>query len=173
MLHVFAYGSLMWDPGFAFVSRQPAQLNGYHRAFCIFSHHYRGTPELPGLVLGLDRGGACRGLVYGVAGENEAPVRAYLYEREIGNDGVYVEKNLRVRLDDGGELTALTYVADRKHPQYAGRLAETELVRLIRQGVGKRGRCLDYCANTVTHLEELGFRETQLHRLLDLARAVP
>ena len=171
MLHVFAYGSLMWDPGFAFVTRQPGLLNGYHRAFCIFSHHYRGTPEVPGLVLGLDRGGACRGLVYGVAAELEASVRAYLYEREIGNDGVYVEKHLRVRLDDGGEVTALTYVADRKHPQYAGRLSEQELVRLIRQGVGQRGRCLDYCANTVTHLEELGFRETQLHRLLDLARA--
>ena len=171
MLHVFAYGSLMWDPGFAFVSRQPGVLSGYHRAFCIFSHHYRGTPEMPGLVLGLDRGGACRGMVYGVAADTEQSVRAYLWEREIGNDGVYVEKNLRVRLDDANEVTALTYVADRKHPQYAGKLADADLVRFMRQGVGQRGRCLDYCANTVKHLEELGFRESHLHRLLDLARA--
>lgn len=170
MLHVFAYGSLMWDPGFAFVTRRPGVLNGYHRAFCIFSHHYRGTPEKPGLVLGLAPGGSCRGLVYGVAASNEAEVRAYLWEREIGNDGVYVERHLRVRLDDGGDATALTYVADRAHKQYAGKLSDRQLVRFMRQGVGKRGTCLDYCANAVAHLEQLGFHETRLHRLLEMAR---
>lgn len=176
-LYVFAYGSLMWDPGFAYAQRRRGLLRGYHRAFCIYSHHYRGTPQNPGLVLGLDRGGACRGIVYRVPAAEEKPVRAYLWEREIGNDGVYVEKHLPVLLDgdDGTEgpvtVSALTYVADRAHPQYAGRLSEAQLVPLIRSGIGVKGRCLDYCANTVKHLEELGFRETSLHRLLDKARA--
>jgi cation transport protein ChaC len=170
-LHVFAYGSLMWDPGFRFVERRRGLLRGYHRAFCIYSHHYRGTPQNPGLVLGLDRGGACRGIVYRVHADDDRQVRAYLWEREIGNDGVYVEKHLPVLLDDGTTVQALTYVADRAHPQYAGRLGDEKLVPLIRNGVGVKGRCIDYCANTVTHLEELGFRETHLHRLLELARA--
>ncbi len=174
-LYVFAYGSLMWDPGFRFIERRRGLLRGYHRAFCIYSHHYRGTPQNPGLVLGLDRGGACRGIVYRVAAADDKEVRAYLWEREIGNDGVYVEKHLPVLLDDqdgaAHTVLALTYVADRAHPQYAGRLQEEELVRLIKSGVGVKGRCLDYCANTVKHLEELGFRETYLHKLLDKARA--
>jgi len=168
-LYVFAYGSLMWDPGFAFEDRKPGLLRGYHRAFCIYSHYYRGTPENPGLVLGLDRGGACRGLVYRVAAEREQEVRAYLWEREIGNDGVYKEKTLPVLLDDGTTVQALTYVADRGHPQYASRLAPEQAAVLIRKGVGQRGRCLDYFASTVRHLEELGFRETPLHHLLELA----
>lgn len=169
MLHVFAYGSLMWDPGFAYAGRRLGLLRGYHRAFCILSHHYRGTPENPGLVLGLDRGGSCRGFVYAVAPERAEEVKAYLWEREIGNDGVYVERYLPVRLADGSTVTALTYVADRVHPQYAGRLAPEAAARLIRHGVGVRGRCLDYFANTVQHLEAMGFFETPLHRLLELA----
>ena len=170
-LHVFAYGSLMWDPGFAFEERKPGLLRGYHRAFCIHSQYYRGTPENPGLVLGLDRGGACRGLVYRVAAAREQEVRAYLWEREIGNDGVYKEKMLPVLLDGGETVQALTYVADRGHPQYAGRLTPEQAAVLIRNGVGQRGRCLDYFASTVRHLEELGFRETPLHHLLELATA--
>ena len=104
-LYVFAYGSLMWDPGFRFVERRRGLLRGYHRAFCIYSHHYRGTPQNPGLVLGLAPGGACRGIVYRVAPADDKEVRAYLWEREIGNDGVYVEKHLPVLLDgdDGSE----------------------------------------------------------------------
>ncbi len=170
-LYVFAYGSLMWDPGFRFVERHFGLLRGDHRAFCIYSHHYRGTSQSPGLVLGLDRGGACRGIVYRVAAADDKEVRAYLWEREIGNDGVYVEKQLPVLLDDGVSVAALTYVADRAHPQYAGRLSDEQLVPLIKSGVGVKGRCLDYCANTVKHLEELGFRETSLHKLLNQVRA--
>jgi cation transport protein ChaC len=169
-LYVFAYGSLMWDPGFPYIERMRGLLRGYHRAFCIYSHHYRGTPQHPGLVLGLARGGACRGIVYRVAAADNERVRAYLWEREIGNDGVYVEKHLPVLLDNGASVSALTYVADRAHPQYAGRLTDEQLVPLIRDAVGIKGSCFDYCANTVKHLEELGFTESHLHRLLELAR---
>ena len=75
-LWVFAYGSLMWDPGFAYVHCAPAVLKGYRRAFCVLSMSHRGTPERPGLVLGLAPGGTCRGVVYRVAPEQEAEVKA-------------------------------------------------------------------------------------------------
>ena len=74
-LWVFAYGSLTWDPGFPFEEARPALLRGYHRAFCLYSTHYRGTPERPGLVLGLDRGGACRGIAYRIAAPRVAAMR--------------------------------------------------------------------------------------------------
>ena len=77
-LWVFAYGSLIWDPGFPFEEARPALLRGYHRAFCLYSTRYRGTPERPGLVLGLDRGGACRGVAFRVPGRHAAEVLRYL-----------------------------------------------------------------------------------------------
>jgi len=79
---VFAYGSLMWRPDFVFVEKRPARLDGYHRSFCIYSTHYRGTAERPGLVLGLDPGGSCQGIAYRVEAALEGPVRAYLDERK-------------------------------------------------------------------------------------------
>ena len=79
---VFGYGSLMWDPGFPHEAAHPALLVGYHRRFCLYSQRYRGTPERPGLVLGLDRGGSCRGVVYQVAAEAAAATRAYLWQRD-------------------------------------------------------------------------------------------
>jgi cation transport protein ChaC len=154
-LWVFGYGSLMWRPGFAFTERHLARLHGYHRSLCIFSHVHRGTPDAPGLVLGLDRGGQCRGVAFRVpAAEAEATI-AYLREREQATS-VYLERQVRVRLDDGRDVQAVTYVADRGHPQYAGRLPPSELVRLVRQGTGISGANPDYVHSTHQHLMEIG-----------------
>ena len=161
---VFAYGSLMWRPGFDFVEKRAALLKGYHRAFCISSTHYRGSVEHPGLVLGLDRGGACRGRAYRIAAALAQPVARYLHEREMVT-GVYDPRWVRVVTPEG-PLTAVTYVADRAHPQYAGKLPAEEVVALIRQGVGTAGTNIDYLANTVCHLDELGIADGPLHRLL-------
>ena len=161
---VFAYGSLMWRPGFEFAEARPALLRGYHRAFCIASTHYRGNPEKPGLVLGLDRGGACRGRAYRIAAEKARPVARYLHEREMVT-GVYEPRWVRV-VTPGGALTAVTYVADRAHRQYAGKLPVAEVVAVIRQGVGTAGSNIDYLVNTVCHLDELGIADGPLHRLL-------
>ena len=118
-LWVFGYGSLMWRPGFAYVERRPALLRGWRRRLCVYSHVYRGTAERPGLVLGLDRGGACRGVAFRVeAALAEATVR-YLRERELVT-AVYLERVVPVTLDDGRRVSALTYLADRAHGQYAG-----------------------------------------------------
>src|SRR5258708_40082984 len=80
---VFAYGSLMWNPGFAHDAAEPALLRGWHRSFCVYSHRYRGTPERPGLVLGLDRGGACPGLALRIPAAAAEAAMSYLWEREM------------------------------------------------------------------------------------------
>lgn len=167
---VFAYGSLMWEPGFDYAEVRPALLRGYHRAMCVLSTHYRGCAESPGLVLGLDRGGACRGRAFRVASADADAVIAYLHAREMITN-TYRPRHLPVSLDDGRRVAAYGFVVRRDHPQYCGRLAQEEAARLIRQGCGSRGRSRDYLANTIMHLEELGIREGALHRLLDLVDA--
>jgi cation transport protein ChaC len=154
-LWVFGYGSLMWRPGFNFVERHLARLYGYHRSLCIFSHVHRGTPTAPGLVLGLDRGGQCRGVAFRVEAGEAAATLAYLREREQATS-VYLERRVRVRLDDGRDAWSVTYVADRNHSQYAGRLPPSELLRLVRQGAGISGANPDYVHATHQHLIEIG-----------------
>ena len=167
---IFGYGSLMWHPGFEHLERVPALLRGYHRAFCIISHAYRGTPERPGLVLGLARAGSCRGFAYRVdPGRREATL-SYLYDREMLHY-VYIHKRLPMALVDGRRVLAHTYVADADHERYAGKLPVDELVRLTLQGRGERGSCVDYLENTVLHLDELGIRDGPLHDLRDRVRA--
>ena len=162
---VFGYGSLIWRPGFAHNEARPAMLHGFHRRFCVYSHRYRGTPDCPGLVLGLARGGSCRGLAYQVpAAEGEA-VMDYLYEREMVL-GVYDPAWLKLTLDDGAQVRAAGFVVDPSHQQYAGRLSYDEMARLILQGEGKGGTCMEYLRNTVQHLEALDMHDRALHRLL-------
>jgi cation transport protein ChaC len=160
---VFGYGSLMWRPGFEFIEQAPAALTGAHRSLCIYSFHHRGTLEKPGLVLGLDEGGACRGVVFRVEPDRRDRTLAYLREREQVTD-VYVETYKPVSLLDGSgrELEALCYIADRGHPQYAGRLSIETQARLVRSAVGRSGANLDYVLNTVRHLEEAGIDDAEL-----------
>ncbi|MGA0594804.1 gamma-glutamylcyclotransferase [Enterovirga sp. CN4-39] len=160
-LWVFGYGSLMWRPGFPFRERHLATLTGYHRSLCIFSHVHRGTPEMPGLVLGLDRGGKCRGLAFGVEATDAEATLAYLREREQVT-AVYLERRVTVRLEDGRAVRAVTYVADRRHPQYAGRLPTEDLLRLINQGVGISGANPDYVRATHRQLIEMGVSDSIL-----------
>jgi cation transport protein ChaC len=162
---VFGYGSLMWRPGFPFVERRHAQVHGYHRSLCVLSHVHRGTPEKPGLVLGLDRGGRCHGVAFRVdASETEATVQ-YLREREQVTS-VYLERVLPVRLDDGQSVQALAYVVDRAHSQYAGRLPDADLLTLVRQGHGLSGANADYVQSTHEHLLAMGVIDPILSRLV-------
>jgi cation transport protein ChaC len=161
---VFGYGSLMWWPGFAYARRCKATLKGWRRSLCILSHVYRGTPERPGLVLGLDRGGACLGVAFEVdASLKEATVR-YLRGREQAT-AVYLERTVPVTLDTGERVAALTYVADRLHRQYAGRLDRETTLKLVRNGWGKSGRNTDYVTETYDHLLAIGVRDTELEWL--------
>jgi cation transport protein ChaC len=165
-LWVFAYGSLMWRPGFAFIERVPARLNGLHRALCVYSYVHRGTPERPGLVLGLDRGGACRGIAYRVAASARHDTIAYLRAREQVTM-VYREMFRPIVLEgvDERRARALVYVVDRGHSQYAGRLDHERQLHLVRQGHGHSGANRDYVLATVHEIERQGFRDAGLHLL--------
>jgi glutathione-specific gamma-glutamylcyclotransferase len=163
-LWVFGYGSLMWRPGFPFVERRSAHLHGYHRSLCVLSHVHRGTPERPGLVLGLDRGGRCHGVAFRVAAEEADATVQYLREREQVT-AVYRERRLPARLDGGEQVQALAYIVDRTHSQYAGRLPDEDLLRLVRQGRGASGANPDYVRSTHEHLLQMGVVDPVLARL--------
>src|ERR1700734_632787 len=167
-LWVFGYGSLMWRPGFAYLERMPARLIGLHRSLCVFSFVHRRTPERPGLVLGLDRGGMCRGVAYRVAAAAREETIDYLRGREQVTS-VYVETVRQIELEDKARrrVPALCYIVDRSHVQYAGRLTLAQSLHHVRQGHGKSGPNRDYVIETVRALEALGYRESDLHLLAE------
>jgi cation transport protein ChaC len=167
-LWVFGYGSLMWDPGFPYVQWAPALVHGYHRALCIYSSRWRGTPERPGLVLGLDRGGACRGIAYRIEASDVTTALEGLWGREMRR-GVYDPRLLRARLPDR-EISALTFVANPAHTGYAGTLTIEQTAELVANCCGDRGPNLDYLARTLKHLAELGVRDHYLQRVLAAAQ---
>lgn len=163
---VFGYGSLMWRPGFPYAESQPAHLHGAHRALCIHSHIYRGTPERPGLVLGLDRGGSCRGLAFRVDHEARDEVLAYLRARELVTDAYHeVVRPIHLGGPRGETVPAVTYVVNRSHPQYAGALAPGETLEIVRASTGQAGPNTDYVLSTVGHLRMLGIRDPLLEWL--------
>jgi glutathione-specific gamma-glutamylcyclotransferase len=155
-LWVFGYGSLMWRPGFEHLERTPARLTGLHRALC---------------VLGLDLGGACRGIAYRVAAARRDATIEYLRGREQVTM-VYRETMRRITLATSPEraVTALVYLVDRSHPQYAGRLDLERQLHLVRQGHGRSGANLDYVLSTVAEIEAQGCRDDGLHRLAEMLR---
>lgn len=172
-LWVFAYGSLIWRPGFEHTGSHPALLQGFHRRFCLWSHRYRGTPEVPGLVLGLDRGGACRGVAFRVPGSRAAEVLRYLDDRELpdGAEMVYHRRVLPVRLvTDGarGTVPAVTYVANRDCRLYVPALAPEQAAATIARGVGQMGSNRDYLLNTLSHLQAMGVHDAGLARIAAL-----
>jgi cation transport protein ChaC len=181
---VFAYGSLMWNPGFPFLECHPALVRGYHRSFCVESTHYRGTKEKPGLVLGLDRGGACRGRAYKVCRTQGKTVSDYLHEREMLS-GIYEPRWLRATLMPAAGspmevpstpdsppspprvVAAAAFVVDRRHESYR-RLQADQVAEQILQGIGTKGTNVAYLENTVRHLDELGVADCPLHDVLRL-----
>jgi cation transport protein ChaC len=158
----------MWRPGFSYLERVPARLIGLHRALCVFSFFHRGTPQRPGLVLGLDRGGMCRGIAYRVAAATRAETLRYLRGREQVTT-VYLETMRQIELEDHMQrrVRAVCYVVDRSHVQYAGRLTLAESLHHVRQGHGQSGANRDYVLETVRALEALGYRESDLHLLAE------
>ncbi|MCL7998700.1 gamma-glutamylcyclotransferase [Brucella sp. 21LCYQ03] len=164
---VFGYGSLMWRPGFAHVETMRAHLHGYRRSLCIYSHVHRGTPDHPGLVLGLDTGGSCLGIAFRVPADMTDEVMVYLREREMSNN-VYHEKWLGLRLADGRDVKAVTYIADRRHSQYAGSLKAEDAAAIVASARGDSGANIDYVSNTLEHLRNMRVRDHALEHVNDL-----
>lgn len=168
---IFGYGSLIWEPGFAFASRHLARLDGYSRSFCMRSIHHRGTPAHPGLVLALDLGGACDGVAFEVPARIADETLEYLRARELIS-AAYLEQVLPVTLQNGTIVPAVAYVVDRAHVQYCGGLPLAEQAQIIAQAVGGRGANRDYLFNTTAHLDELGIADPDLQWLSTQVRAI-
>jgi len=167
---VFAYGSLMWSPEMRFAEALPARVHGWHRSFCLYSPEYRGTREKPGLVLGLDRGGSCRGIAYRLAAASLADEIDYLWTREM-TGFVYHMTPVRI-VTERGPTPGYAFTVRRDSPDYAGRLPYDVAARIIATSRGDRGTGRDYLANTVRHLEQLGIADGPLHRIERLVAAL-
>ena len=166
---VFGYGSLIWNPAFDYDERRVGILRGYHRQFCFFSTTGRGTPEAPGMMLALDRGGSCKGVVLGVRRERAAEELTSVFMRELTSK-TYSARLTRVMTDEG-PVSAISFIANRDSRNYAGRRSSEEIARYIAQGCGHLGPCQDYLFNTTEHLDALGIRDRRLHELCRLVRA--
>ena len=172
-LWVFGYGSLMWRPGFPYTEMHSALIRGVHRAPCVISHRHRGSWECPGVVMGLDAGGSCKGRIYRVAAADAIEVLDYLRDREMGGYDVYKPAKRPVLILTPGRqknVAALCFVVDRHHAQYAGGLSHADLLAHIRQGVGEGGTCMDYFSKLVRHLDQLGIADGPVHRLYEAVR---
>ena len=165
---VFGYGSLMWSPGFRPAESKTGLVRGYHRAMCILSSRYRGTPEKPGLVMGLCRGGSCWGIAFRVPAARVRRVLGTLWKREMLNK-VYLPTMVGVTVGPKRRIRALAFVADTSHRQFVRELDLHGRARLVAQGIGERGRCVDYIRNTLEHMLALGVDDPHLARILDAA----
>lgn len=167
-LWVFGYGSLMWSPGFSFKAKALGRVHGYHRALCILSTRYRGTRRKPGLVMGLCRGGSCWGMAFRVDAAQVRRALVRLWQREMPRR-VYAPRLLEVQLRSGRSIRALAFLADPTHPAYVRELDLHGRARLVAQGIGQRGPCVEYITNTLEHMRAVGVRDPHLERILHAA----
>jgi len=169
-LWIFGYGSLMWSPGFAYKEKALARVHGYHRALCILSTRYRGTKRKPGLVVGLCRGGSCWGMAYRVDARAVHRSLARLWKREMQRR-VYRSRMVGARVGRR-KVHALAFVADPGHPAHVRELDLHGRARLVAQGIGQRGRCVDYIKKTLDHMHLVGVHDPHLERILHAALAL-
>lgn len=167
---VFAYGSLIWNPAFEFAERRTGRIHGYHRRYCILSQTGRGSPEAPGLMLGLDRGGSCQGVAYRIAPEKVDEELEIIWSREMVANG-YDPRWVRVRTGDG-PVYAIAFIVKRDFDRYTEKMPEEEMAALIATASGWLGSCAEYLHNTVAHLDELGLNDAQMTRLDHRVRAL-
>lgn len=170
-LWVFGYGSLMWAPHFRYLEKAPAMLHGYHRALCILSSRHRGTPERPGLVMGLCPGGSCWGVAFRVERSRVQRTLRELWQREMGRN-VYAPRIVAIRVRQGRLVRALAFIAARGHPAVVRELDLHSRAQLVAQGIGGRGRCTDYVRQTLEHMHAIGVADPHLARVLDTAEAI-
>jgi cation transport protein ChaC len=166
---LFAYGSLMWNPAFDFAQQTSGLVRGYHRRFCLSLTRGRGSPEHPGLMLALDRGGVCRGMAFRIAAAEVRSELLLVWRREMLS-GAYLPRWVTVQSPDG-PVRAVTFVVNQAHPRYAGRLSLLTTIERITSAAGELGSCLDYFERTVAALHGLGFRDAALERIETAIRA--
>ncbi len=163
---IFGYGSLIWNPAFRFAEKRIGRLCGYHRRFCLWTHLGRGTPDQPGMVLGLERGGSCRGLVFRIAAQDVAGEIEIIWRREMVS-GAYRPRWTKVEAEKGS-VTAISFIINPAHPRYACKPPEADIVKSLAHARGPLGAAREYLDNTVEHLEALDICDRNLHRLRHL-----
>ena len=162
---VFGYGSLMWNPAFAFDHSEIGTLRGFHRRFCLWLQMGRGSPANPGLMLALDRGGSCRGVAFRIPAAQVRDELLLVWRREMFGTA-YLARWVQVHLAHE-TVPAITFVVNRAHERYAGKLSETEVARHVATAAGSLGTCLAYLDNTIAHLAALGIADVALTRVAD------
>jgi len=165
-LWLFGYGSLMWKPELEFAESRPALLNGWHRRFCLWQWRYRGSRRNPGLMLAIDRGGACRGIAYRIAAPSVRDKVTGVWKREMMGSG-YVPRWVKLTTMQG-PVRGLTFVANRDSERYAGRITDEIVADHIAQACGEGGTSAEYLLETVLKCEELGIHDRFLWRLQEL-----
>lgn len=162
-LWVFGYGSLMWNPAMHVSKKRLGRVYGHHRCYCISSPIGRGMPDKPGLTLCLDQGGSATGMALRLMPESEEEELAILWDREMIT-GAYNARWVTVETETG-PLRAITFVANRTHPRYVGKMPDSEIVKILATAEGCLGSAHDYLRMTIAELEKLGWRATALHAL--------
>lgn len=165
---LFAYGSLIWNPAFHAIERRIGRVHGWHRRFCLWTDVGRGTPEHPGLVLGLESGGSCTGVAYRIAAAEVETELDIVWRREMVT-GAYRPTWVMVG-STSGPVQAIAFVINRRHDRYAGRLSDDAIVSAVAAAAGPLGTCAEYLFSTVTHLAELGLADRALERLAAAVR---
>ena len=169
---LFGYGSLMWNPAFHFAERRAGRVHGFLRRYCMWSAGGRGTPQQPGLTLALDRGGSCHGIAFRIEADKAREELEVVWAREMVG-GSYRARwvTLQSGHSSDGPVRALTFVVNRDHPRYAGDIPRDVATAYLATAAGPLGSCAEYLTNTVSHLDELGIVDTQMHGLLDGVRS--
>lgn len=162
---LFAYGSLLWNPCIHVAEHRIARLHGYHRDFRLKLTYGRGSPQAPGLMLGLAPGGSCRGMALRVPGAGDALAHELMlvWRREMLT-GVYVPRWITLRTHEG-PVPAIAFVVNPRHRTYCGPLDEATVIELMATGHGMLGSAAEYLESTVAHLEEKGIHDRRLWRL--------
>jgi len=164
-LWLFGYGSLIWNPGLPTVEATRSRVHGYHRGLYLWSRVNRGTPEQPGLVLALDRGGSCSGIAYRLDAAGAMPHLEALWRREMPM-GSYRPAWLPCTLADGRRIAALAFVMRRDVPSYTGKLSDQTVSAVLGCATGRYGTTLDYVNRTVEALRASGMPDRALEALL-------
>lgn len=167
---VFGYGSLVWNPALEFAEKRRGRIHGFHRAYCIWTPLGRGSPENPGLMLALDRGGACCGAAFRIAPNKLEEELGILWSREMVLDS-YIPTWVRVHTEDG-PVSGLTFTINRDHERYAGRLQPDAIAARLATAKGYLGSSAEYLENTVSHLKELGIHDAKLSDLYRRVRVL-
>ncbi|HIF10150.1 MAG TPA: gamma-glutamylcyclotransferase [Sneathiellales bacterium] len=160
---LFGYGSLIWNPTIHFAEKRIGKVAGYHRRFCLWTHLGRGCPECPGLLLGLEHGGSCGGVVFRIPAAQADHECRIVWHREMVS-GSYIPRWVDVQTDDG-PVRAIAFIINRDHVRYAGRLSDERVAETLANAEGPLGNCADYLINTADHLEELGILDAPLQHL--------